>query len=320
MLNPILQKYGKAFSSLKRGGTKYGLAPHKPVLLISLIELIEKGLVTENKISVNADLVGTFKENWQLLVPTLYQPDFTQPFYYLQSEKAQGNAYWFLQPKPGCQINAHIKSVNTLQAVCAYGYFGAELFLLLSIAQERNILLQNLLDTYFPQQKASFLQAKNRGDGYLHEQVNYVLNEPEAIYKHVSKYTEEDVFVRNGLFKKLVPKLYQNQCSFTGMALTSIYNYNFIDACHIVPFSVSHNDKVANGIALCPNMHRAFDRGLLSIDENYCILVSENLTEDKSHPYALGQLKGKNILLPQQQNHYPAQEALAWHRVHRFKT
>lgn len=32
---------------------------------------------------------------------------------------------------------------------------------------------------------------------------------------------------------KLVPKVYQNYYSFTGMALSSIYNYNFIDACHI---------------------------------------------------------------------------------------
>jgi putative restriction endonuclease len=320
MLHAPLQKYITAFARLKRGGTVYGLAPHKPVLLISLIELIEKGLVLENKIYVNADLVGTFKENWQLLVPTLHQPDFTQPFYYLQNEKIVGTPYWFLQPKPGCQINAHIKSVNTLQAVCAYGYFATELFLLLTDAQQRSILLQTLLDTYFPQQKASFLHAKNRGEGYLHEQVSYILNEPEVQYKHLSAQTEEDVFVRNGLFKKLVPKVYQNQCSFTGMKLSSTFNYNFIDACHIVPFSLTHNDKVSNGIALCPNLHRAFDRGLVSIDTDYRILVSNHLTEDEKHPYGLKQLAGKKMLLPIQQIHYPEMEAVNWHRQNVFKT
>ncbi|WP_370584566.1 hypothetical protein [Parapedobacter sp. ISTM3] len=25
-----------------------------------------------------------------------------------------------------------------------------------------------------------------------------------------------------------------------------------------MPFSVSHDDRIGNGIALCPNMHRAF--------------------------------------------------------------
>ncbi|MET3115346.1 putative restriction endonuclease [Pedobacter sp. CG_S7] len=109
---------------------------------------------------------------------------------------------------------------------------------------------------------------KQRGDGYLHVQIIDVLNEPEAQYKHVSIHTEEDVFVRNGLFKQLVPKTYNNQCSFTGMQLTSTFNYSFVDACHIVPFSYSHNDKVNNGIALCPNLHRAFDRGLVSISND----------------------------------------------------
>ena len=86
-MNSTLQKYLPAFSRLKRGVTPYGLAPHKPVLLLSLIEIIEKGIVENNQFEVNADLVATFKENWLLLVPTLHQPDFTQPFYYLQSEK-----------------------------------------------------------------------------------------------------------------------------------------------------------------------------------------------------------------------------------------
>lgn len=47
MTNITLQKYSQAFTRLKCGGTKYGLAPHKPVLLLSLIELFGKGFVTE---------------------------------------------------------------------------------------------------------------------------------------------------------------------------------------------------------------------------------------------------------------------------------
>lgn len=117
-MNSSLQKYLKAFNRLNQGVTKYGPAPHKPVLLLSLIELIEKGLVTNNQFEVNADLVATFKENWLLLVPTMHQPDFTQPFYYLQSEKIEGQAYWKLQPNLGMQINAHIKSVTRYRRRC----------------------------------------------------------------------------------------------------------------------------------------------------------------------------------------------------------
>lgn len=320
MQNPTLTTHAKAFAKLKRGGSKYGAAPHKPILLLTLIELIEKGIVTDNRVFVDAQLVGTFKENWLLLVNTAHQEDFTQPFYYLQNERVAGQGFWFLQPMPGCQINAHIKSVSVLASVCEYGYLAADLWLLLNDAVSRAYLRQVLLDTYFVATKNNLLNAKQQGQGYLNDQTSDLLEEPLAKLKHISKYTEEDVFVRNGLFKRLVPRLYQQQCSFTGMSLSSLYKHSFIDACHIVPFSQTQNDSVTNGIALCPNMHRAFDRGLLSIDDSYRILVSEHLTEDQNHPYALNALKGRKIILPQQQNHYPAQEALEWHRMNILKS
>lgn len=319
MTNTTLQKYAKAFARLKRGGTKYGSAPHKPILLLSIIELIEKGIVTDNRVFVDAQLVGTFKENWLLLVNTAHQEDFTQPFYYLQNDRAEGQGFWFLQAMSGFQINAHIKSVSVLANICAYGYLAADLWLFLNDELSRNYLRQVLLDTYFPETKSNLTYAKQQGQGYLNDQTSDLLEEPAAKLKHISKYTEEDIFVRNGLFKRLVPRLYHQQCSFTGMSLSSLYKHSFIDACHIVPFSLTQNDKVTNGIALCPNMHRAFDRGLLSIDQNYRILVSDHLTEDKNHAYALAPLKGKKIVLPKEKNHYPAQEALAWHREETFK-
>ncbi|RRN76951.1 restriction endonuclease, partial [Pseudoxanthomonas sp. SGD-10] len=236
-MQETLNKYLHTFTRLKRGNTPFGIAPHKPVLLISLIELIEKGLITENKVFVDADLVGTFKENWQLLVNTLHQADFTQPFYYLQSDKAVGKPFWFLLPNPGCQINAHIKSVNTLAVTVAYGCFADDLFLLLNDPVSRHTLKAVLLDTYFPATR-QHLQASEKQAGYIHQLEDYILNEPQARYKTIQIETEEDAFVRGGLFKKLIPKAYAATCSFTGMRLSSTHGHSFIDACHIVPFSL----------------------------------------------------------------------------------
>ncbi|WP_201288840.1 HNH endonuclease signature motif containing protein [Polaribacter septentrionalilitoris] len=39
-----------------------------------------------------------------------------------------------------------------------------------------------------------------------------------------------------------------------------------IDACHIVPFSISNDDTIPIGISLSPNLYRAFDRGLITIN------------------------------------------------------
>ena len=314
-LNDYLQK----LTHLKRGITKYGLAPHKPILLITLLELISNVRLIENRVSVDTDLVGIFQENWRLLVNTLHQPDFTQPFFYLQSEKIGNKPIWQLIAKPGCQINAHIKSVNTLIQVLEYGHFDPELFQLLVEPTARQSILLALLSTYFPETQQVYFNNKRSGKGYYHDLQEYVLNEPEAQYKTVRVETEEDVFVRGGLFKKLIPKVYNNTCCITGMRLESMFGHNFIDACHITPFSVTHDDKVSNGLALCPNLHRAFDRGLITVDSNYFVVTSKHISEDIIHAYSLNQLKGKKLILPTIQQYRPALENLEWHRDQIFK-
>ncbi|WP_188753153.1 hypothetical protein [Parapedobacter defluvii] len=95
-MTDTLKSYLHALTHLKRGGTRYGIAPHKPVLVLTLMELVEKGIIIDNRLEANADLVGHFLENWQLLVATPHQADFTQPFYYLQSDKADGEPFWHL--------------------------------------------------------------------------------------------------------------------------------------------------------------------------------------------------------------------------------
>jgi putative restriction endonuclease len=319
LTNPALQKYTKAFARLKRGGTKYGLAPHKPILMLSIIELIEKGIVIDNRMMVDAQLVDTFKENWQLLVTTANIEDLTQPFYHLQNDRADGKSFWFLYPKPTYQITKPASSLGKLIDVCAFGTLSDDLWLLLLDTPSREFLRQVLLDTYFPEQIVFFRAAKQVGDEYLQLQTQSILNEILPKYGQRRVYTTEELIVRDGLFQRWVTNSYDYQCSFTGMKLSNSFNYNFVDACHIIPFALSFNDSRNNGIALCPNMHRAFDRGLLSIDKDYRILVSDHLTEDPNHPYALTQLKGKKIILPQEQNHYPAQEVLNWHRGEVFK-
>jgi putative restriction endonuclease len=314
-----LHQYLYKFTHLKRGVTKYGLAPHKPILLLTLLELIGKGHILENKVYVDTELVGTFQENWRLLVSSLNQPDFTQPFYYLQSDQVEGKPFWHLIAKPACQINSHIKSVNTLINVLDHAAFAEDLFISLTEPVHRNRFLAAILDAYFPDVQSYYYESKREGKGYFHDLENFVLNESEVKYRTVKIETEEDVYVRSGLFKKLVPKVYNSTCCITGMRLESTFGHSFIDACHIIPFSVSHDDKVNNGLALCPNLHRAFDRGLITVDMDYRIITSEHINENGIHPYSLKQLNGKKITLPASPNYQPSLENLEWHRSNIFK-
>lgn len=305
-------------SSLRRAGTKYGKAPHKPILLLTFLDLMDSGIVSENKIFVNSDLVGTFHENWALLVYTGHQEDFTQPFYYLQNDKIERKNFWYLMPKPGYSIQAHIKNIYTLSEVLNFAYFSDDLFLILSDFNNRQIVREFILDAYFPGMKSEYLKGKNSKSSYLKSIDSYVLNEAHTIQR-LKVAEEEMVYVRNGTFKKWIPKIYQNTCAISRMRLVSTFGYSLIDACHIRPFSDNQDDRVTNGIALCPNLHRAFDRGLISIDQDFKVLVTDQIQEDKSNPYGIEKLKGKKILLPSEKHLWPDQENLEWHREIVFK-
>ncbi|WP_020599566.1 HNH endonuclease [Spirosoma panaciterrae] len=311
----LLRTYVRKFTKLRQGGTQYGKAPHKPVFLISLLELIDKGLISDNRITITPELVATFKENFSLLVKTAHKDDFTQPFFYLQND-----GFWFLKAQAGYYIDHYIRSVHVLNDKLDYGYFANDLFDLLTNTEARTYLKMIVLDHYFGNTKAEFLAIKNTGRSYLHDLEAYLLNEKEAAYEQLRPSEDEEIrFVRRGLFKKLVPKVYDFTCAISGMKVIAVDGSSLVEACHIVPISISGDDKVTNGIALCPNLHTAFDRGMIGIDERLRVMVSPLLADNIVSPYNLKQFHGKPLTLPFGEIHYPKIEHFRWHRQQRFK-
>ena len=309
-----LTDYTKRLARLRQGVTTYGKAPHKPVLLLAMMDGVEQGWLTQNRVTLSPELVAAFRENWALLVATPHQADFTLPFYHLQRD-----GFWRVETHHGQSLPGHIRSLATLHQLGAYGTLDESLYELLREATTRNLLRGVLLDMYFPQTKTLYWQRRPQG-GYLHSIEQQVLHEPAVAYAAALPPVDEvEGFVRGGLFKRLVPKVYNYTCCFSGMRVISTYDVSLVDVCHIVPFSVSGNDTIGNGLALCPNLHRAFDRGLLSVDADYRVLVSEAFGEAEPHPYSLRALAGKPMALPFDRKLYPLAQNLAWHQEQVFR-
>lgn len=75
--------------------------------------------------------------------------------------------------------------------------------------------------------------------------------------------------LRDTSFKARVLNAYGNKCAFSGMQL------KLVDAAHIVPVSAENStDDTANGIALSALYHRAYDKGLVTLNEDYQIIVN----------------------------------------------
>lgn len=98
------------------------------------------------------------------------------------------------------------------------------------------------------------------------------------------------------------------------MRIDTIANVSMVDACHIIPFSEGYDDSLNNGIALSPNLHRAFDRGLISISDDYRVLIKKNFIENSKSVYNLTQFENQEILLPKHETFFPSLENLQYHR------
>lgn len=120
---------------------------------------------------------------------------------------------------------------------------------------------------------------------------------------------------RDQAFRKHVRQAYGNTCAVTGLRLLNGGDRPEVQAAHIMPVEKLGPDSVRNGLALTGTVHWLFDRGLISIDDNGCLLVAE-----KGLPEGTKGLveQGKPLLLPIAVNDRPHGSFLRWHREHVF--
>jgi putative restriction endonuclease len=314
-----LRYYCSKFEKLRRD-FKNGGAPHKPILLISLIQAFQNGFYSTSEIHILPELVGLYKSNWKSLVKTNHQCLFTLPFYHMNTEP-----FWELIPNKGCELwiksKSPMRSFSNLATAIQCAIIDYELKELFLKKVESNILLHFLLDTYFAETEGNFIS--DSGNSYISDIENQILNESEETYKvrllQIRKELDndefqEEVFVRKNIFKKEIPKIYNYTCCISGLRIDAGDNISMIDACHIIPFSESFNDTISNGIALCPNLHRALDRGLISIDNNFRVLINKRFSEPFQTVYNIKQFEGVSISLPDNYTYYPSFESLTHHR------
>ena len=315
-MEKALKKYVHKFTHLRRGRTDYGPAPHKPVLLLAVMRGMDEGWISGNCIELTPELVGAFKTIWQYLVTTRHSPLIAQPFFYMRSEK-----FWHHIPKPGFEewanVTRNCQAIGVLQRALSHVQLDPELYALMASPVEREVLTQVVMEKYFPD------EALSSGVSYWDQVSSQILAEPSVEYQAKIKTLketldkdsyEEEVFVRRGIFKKQVPLVYDNTCSISGLKVETNIIASLIDACHIVPFSQSHDDTIHNGLALCPTLHRAFDRGLIAISpESYRVIVSHRMTEPVTSIYSIRQFDGKKINLPKNHKYWPTKENLMHH-------
>lgn len=320
MKSDSLQKYTKLFTRLRIDRTHGSAAPHKPVLILSVLQLYFNKQIEDKRIYITPELVSLFKINWSLLVISNHTCNIAYPFYHLKS-----SSFWNLIPKRDFNKLKLTVSFSALNASVECAIIEDDLYKLLIDSESNKILQHIILETYFPQTKVNFNKSNNKQTKLFSNLENSILKESPAKYrtkvkKLIEQNNEEEIYLRGSIFKREIPKIYNNTCCISGLKIDATINVSMIDACHIVPFSESYDDTITNGIALCPNLHRAFDRGLISIDENYKVIVSgSKIFREEVSDYSIRKFERKQILLPENENYYPSLRNLVWHNKNCFK-
>ncbi|HEY9040870.1 MAG TPA: HNH endonuclease [Rheinheimera sp.] len=131
-----------------------------------------------------------------------------------------------------------------------------------------------------------------------------------------SKLAAVKVRIGQQFFRSAVLSAYNQRCCISGLA-----NPKLLVASHIVPWKTDEQNRLNphNGLALSALHDKAFDLGLITVDEDYRVVVSSQNTDksDQFYTAAIASFHGKPITLPEK--FYPAAQFLAFHREHIFQ-
>lgn len=122
--------------------------------------------------------------------------------------------------------------------------------------------------------------------------------------------------IGQSFFRSAVLSAYSGQCCITGLSVPTL-----LVAGHIIPWSQDKRNRLnpRNGLALSVLHERAFDAGIITIDENMTVRVSSNHTvqNDEFFTSSIASYDGVPIRTPRKFG--IGEEFLAFHREHIYR-
>ncbi len=118
--------------------------------------------------------------------------------------------------------------------------------------------------------------------------------------------------VRDANFRLSVCDAYENTCAFTGLRISDDRERPESQAAHIWAVSEGGPDVVQNGLALSATVHWLFDRYVVSLTDDFHILVRDNAAAETLARMSI--VAGKSIILPKDRSLWPHPGFISKHR------
>jgi putative restriction endonuclease len=321
-----LEQYKLAFSKLRSDVKRYWptstlhRAPHKPLLLLSIMDLIANNQINSNFFELNADLMDTFDLYWEKVIGRERESNILMPFYHMTSE-----GFWHLVPVPGMGQAivsvGRIKSYRQFNQVALGAKLNDDLFTLLLSPDSRNDLRRVLVEKYFTPDIRSEVVKAGQITTEVFEYSRELTDRLKGRFTLREAPDIDETYLtesRSTAFRRVVVDAYKHTCSFCRIRVLTPQGRTAVAAAHIVPWSHGHNDDPRNGMALCGLHHWVFDQGLATVGIDYCIKVSPVVILEENAAEAILKLDGQTMYLPADDILLPAKSALRWHMENIF--
>jgi len=297
-----LADYLKKITNLRTGLIHGHAKPHKPILMLVILSLIENKKITANRIEYSQHLLELFKRFFDVVKSEQDALNPLLPFFYLR-----GDGFFHHMPFSGEEQSykalSDPGSIKKFTAIVEYAYLDENLYAYLQDQAALNTLQDALIQSYFPRYKSQIeriVEEEKKISGYE----TILKSEPDRIKENKSAY-------RSTAFARTIRDIYDYRCAACGLRL-NLNGLVIIDAAHLIPFSQSQDDDPRNGIALCKNHHWAMDKFLIVPGMDNLWHVSPELDDRIEGCKEIISLNKRKILLPQDEKYYPKQESLSW--------
>ena len=294
-------------------------APHKPFLLLSILDLISQGAITQNFIEPSFELVDTFNYYWNSIMPLGSKTSMSYPFYHMRSE-----AFWHLVPNKGCkdQPGLTVSSMVKLRQIYAGARMNDELFQLMCNPETMEQLRAILIETYFaPEIRLKLLEQGHLNyAAYQYSEKLLKVAERQEQFEKPEDEPDWQKKIRDQGFRRTIVVLYQHRCALCGIRMLTPEGHTIVDAAHVKPWKDSFDDRPTNGMALCKLCHWSFDKGLMGVSKKYEVLVSKQIVKEQNYPGHILTLTDRPIFTPEKESFWPTQDNLHWHRKKVFRS
>lgn len=309
----VLEDYAQLFGKLRTDRHGDRPRPHKAVMLLSVITLVESGQFGNGYIRYCPDLLQIFARFFDIVRAGNDQHTPFNPFFYLKSD-----GFWQLHPQPGkeslLKATHSIRGPGQLQELVSHATVDDQLLALFADAKAREVLRNTLIDHYFPSKRKAILELCQEEEAIGKQEQNDESGNTDTADGVADS-------IRDAAFRRVVRRAYDYTCAMCGVRFM-LDDVILVDAAHLIPFAESHNDSTTNGIALCKNHHWLMDRYLIAPgpgrgnDFSQPIwLISPLLDERLEAHRACMEHKGRRVILPREERHCPAPESLNWRAV-----